>query len=355
MNCEQAMELMSAMLDDALSAEQAQALQAHLEHCPECQRLMQTLSGLDRQLSELQEPVPAAFKDDVLARIHRASETKMPPKRRWFGPGRSVGIVAAILVLLVGTGVIRTSLKGQTEGIYATPDRNMAPALNANQDTLHYGLSDHAELSVSGLENACEGAESVEGLSDEKAEEQEPVEDALIDSSEAEPSVPSPMDETLRAACAKLCGDEDALVLVYTEFDYESYTELLEREAPELYELLVGAEPTQWDGLLCCRTDCSTVFALHEWLIAALSEGETGSRMESSALAISMNALDPDSSSLHRVIRWRAGTKSILWPGQWPEHWVERMMQEENWAMFFPDEDYTPAPEKPAYLVFRGA
>ena len=47
MNCEKALELMSAELDGALAEEEAAALQTHLEACPACRETYRQLHELD--------------------------------------------------------------------------------------------------------------------------------------------------------------------------------------------------------------------------------------------------------------------------------------------------------------------
>ncbi len=345
MNCEQALELMSARLDGTLSSEQEQSLQAHLEHCPECRRLMQTLSGLERQLAELREPAPAGLKECVLTRIRQAAEQDQPRRARWFGPGRSIGVVAALLVLMIGTGVFS---RGRTD--LQVSVRSIQKGLSNANEAIAQSPDEEEEGDLSQL-GSLSGAPALQYADEAWSESVEASPEMTDNTSKASQT---PVDETLRADCAALCGEEQAMVLLYSEFDYESLRALLEREAPELFKLLDQAEPTERGELLCCKTDCGTVLALHEWLMQALSEGDnnTGSEIKSSPLAISLEHLDPDCSSLHRVIRWTAGSKSILWPGQWPQGWAERLMQEENWALFFPEEDYAPAPGKTAYLVF---
>ena len=107
MICEEAMALMSAKLDGELSPEQAEALGAHLEGCPDCGGLMRAMEGLDQKLAGLREPAPEGLKKGVLYRIDQATgKAKQPALRRWFGPGTAIGAVAAVLVLLVGLGVI---------------------------------------------------------------------------------------------------------------------------------------------------------------------------------------------------------------------------------------------------------
>ena len=67
-----------------------------------------------------------------------------------------------------------------------------------------------------------------------------------------------------------------------------------------------------------------------------------------------LEALDPGSTSLYRIISWDRSKRSVNWPADWAPDWAERMRDQENWRLFFPDEDYVPNGEKTAYLVFPG-
>ena len=120
MNCEQALELISAMLDGELSPEEDAALQAHLELCPDCKRLADSLRGMDALLSSLEEPAPKSLKQGVLYRIDQASGKAKKP-RRWFGPGTAIGAVAAALVLLVGLGIIPLNARKNSSVDFAAP------------------------------------------------------------------------------------------------------------------------------------------------------------------------------------------------------------------------------------------
>ena len=52
MNCENALELMNRELDEALTAEESAALQAHLDACPDCRETWRQLHELDALLQE---------------------------------------------------------------------------------------------------------------------------------------------------------------------------------------------------------------------------------------------------------------------------------------------------------------
>ena len=125
MTCEQAMELLSPWLDGELDPELQNALEAHLEACPDCKALADALRGLDGAVAGLREPAPKSLKQGVLYKIDQATGKAKKSKFRWFGPGTALGAVAAVLVLLVGLGVI--PLKGRSmDAEMAKPAANIA-------------------------------------------------------------------------------------------------------------------------------------------------------------------------------------------------------------------------------------
>ena len=65
-----------------------------------------------------------------------------------------------------------------------------------------------------------------------------------------------------------------------------------------------------------------------------------------------MEAMDPGSGSLYKVITWARADDAVSWPEEWPEGWADRVRTEENWGLFFPEEGYTPNAGKTAYLAF---
>ena len=74
MNCEQMLELLSARLDGELNQAEEQAVQAHLEQCPECRALWEQLSALQFSLEDLEIlPAPEEFAQGVMARVRQES------------------------------------------------------------------------------------------------------------------------------------------------------------------------------------------------------------------------------------------------------------------------------------------
>ena len=70
LTCEQALELISAQLDGALTAEEAGALDEHLAQCPACRALRADLSTLHQLLPTLAEEPPAGLKDNIMKAVH---------------------------------------------------------------------------------------------------------------------------------------------------------------------------------------------------------------------------------------------------------------------------------------------
>ena len=347
MICEEAMVLMSAKLDAALSPAEEEALEAHLAACPDCAKLMQTLRGLDEQVAELGEPAPEGLKKGVLYRIDQATGKAKTPRRRWFGPGAALGAAAAVLVLLVGLNVI--------------PLRNMAA--HSAADEAPEMMCDTPVATRSAMEAPQEVAEGYEAAPGAAPNGMKGINyyavstdnSALDGEWQIVPEVSARHRSVTQAeetACSSLSKAENAAVLLYTEFTPESLFSLLEAEEPKLYELLSQLEPETRDGLVCYRTSCGTVLAIQEWLLTQLPRSDTPEDIPENALADRMEALDPGSASLYRIISWPAGKRSILWPESWPGDWADRMRTEENWRLFFPGENYVPNSEKTAYLVF---
>ena len=113
LTCEQALELISAQLDGALTAEEAGALDEHLAQCPACRALRADLSTLHQLLPTLAEEPPAGLKDDIMKAVHASKCTPFHTrKRQW--RWRSWASLAAVLVLvLVG---------GQAVHLWSPPD-----------------------------------------------------------------------------------------------------------------------------------------------------------------------------------------------------------------------------------------
>ena len=69
MNCEQALDAISAELDGTLDAVQQRALEAHLQNCPACRAVRQMLRDTETVLPETELEPPAALHDAVMHEV----------------------------------------------------------------------------------------------------------------------------------------------------------------------------------------------------------------------------------------------------------------------------------------------
>ena len=411
MICEKAMALMSAKLDDALSPEEAEALAAHLAACPACNNLMQSLEGLDEQLAGLQEPAPAGLKEGVLNRIDKATR-KINARGRWYHrPGNALGVVAAALVLMVGLGVVSLPRLAHKDMAAEMPLETQAPmeclptGSAGMKGELHapelYGIATEAPqndgtgrgdavkvpsatYSYQGHANWYASAEDLPGAGGwsnyepvpdgSKTASGEDVswyvpapgqegevppdasgEDLVVPAGESYGSKNRSVSKLDNLTCTTLSKAQNAAVLLYTEFSPESLFRVLEAEEQELYALVEHLEPVSEGGMICYETDCGTALAIQEWLVSQLppvEENDPELREADTNLKSHMEALDPGSACLYRIITLSPGTKTISWPASWPENWADRFRIEENWRLYFPAEDYVPNAGNKAFLVF---
>ncbi len=103
MNCENALELMNRELNEALTPEEAAALQAHLDACPDCRETWRQLHELDALLQESELEPPAALHDGVMQAIRQ--EKKQRSRRAWV-PAAAIAAAAALVLLAGRAGLI---------------------------------------------------------------------------------------------------------------------------------------------------------------------------------------------------------------------------------------------------------
>ena len=102
-DCDRALELISAGLDGALTPEEKDWLEKHLEHCPACRALDADLASLHQLLPTLAPEPPAELKERIMDAV-RAEKTVPFPAREQKKPRRwkawvSVAAVAALVFL----------------------------------------------------------------------------------------------------------------------------------------------------------------------------------------------------------------------------------------------------------------
>ena len=121
-SCDRYLELLSQSLDGPLSELEQNALQAHLEICPDCRLLAQQLAQIHGELSTWEDhPVPEGFTPGVMDQIRALNDTPKNIVPLWKRPQfKALGSVAACAVLclgLWGSGILSgsTAMDGSVE------------------------------------------------------------------------------------------------------------------------------------------------------------------------------------------------------------------------------------------------
>jgi hypothetical protein len=106
MNCTDAREQFSGLIDDALSADECAALAAHLAECADCQRELARLRSTVTLLSRVEPPrAPAGFADRVLARAQPVSWRRRLAERLFLPLSVKLPAEAAALFLVAGLAI----------------------------------------------------------------------------------------------------------------------------------------------------------------------------------------------------------------------------------------------------------
>lgn len=112
MNCEQALEAISARLDGVLSEEENRELEAHLASCASCRALLRELTELEDGLKELPVEAPETLVPSVMRTIRAEKAAQASPsekknqRRRPHITAWLIAAAAALALLLGAAGVI---------------------------------------------------------------------------------------------------------------------------------------------------------------------------------------------------------------------------------------------------------
>ena len=114
--CDQALELLSAQLDGAITIEEQTALQEHLAACPECRRIQSELKMAEEALPKLQQEPPKLLHDTVMREIRRETRRKKErkPLLRFVG---AMAAAAALLAVLAGFKLVN-----RLDGRFSVPE-----------------------------------------------------------------------------------------------------------------------------------------------------------------------------------------------------------------------------------------
>ena len=143
LTCEDALERMSQALDGPLPLEERQALEEHLESCPECRAAYGALFQMEDALREIGEtPAPAELSARVMEQIQAETAPSCRPVPRWKRAGwRNFAGLAACAALCLGLWY-GAGLESR-ENVVAEP--SVASQSAGQKDASSRGLLDAAE------------------------------------------------------------------------------------------------------------------------------------------------------------------------------------------------------------------
>lgn len=94
MNCETALELLSASLDGELTAAELGELQAHLDQCPSCRAIQTELMGLHAACGEMEALPPAGLREQIMKNLPPQRSGKVIYWKRWGAMAAALALVA---------------------------------------------------------------------------------------------------------------------------------------------------------------------------------------------------------------------------------------------------------------------
>lgn len=120
--CDQALELLSARLDGALTPEETAGLEEHLDRCPDCRALAADLEEMHAAMPGLYQEPPPELKERVMAQIRAESAPisleEVRKKRSGRKVWRSWGAMAAVMAVVFMSAVaMRFGGSGDSAGI----------------------------------------------------------------------------------------------------------------------------------------------------------------------------------------------------------------------------------------------
>ncbi len=399
MLCEAAFELISGHIDGVNTPDEEAALQAHLAACEDCRNTLIALTEIELDVRSMQVEPPAALKNNIMQAIHAEAsekEKKLPAgkPRRWLKSLYAVGAVAALLALVLGTGIVKLPGLGAS---YAKPEAAQmaqAPAETAAAEEL-YDSAEAAgtELPMVYSENTpalTEAAPEIlfeTGAPEEAAEElpsalpeqtmksptqteapaASEAQESTASHQEAEPEsyvagVPAAEADSVEASltrrqmqsagvsdlqdldfCTELCVGQTTPMLVISGPSERFFT-LVRLLAPELGALLDPEEAEQQDDCLVFTADFDTAAALAEWMELILPKSEEDETDESLDKLL---AYDADNNCLKQLCPLPEGKELLLMR----EIFIALFGSDAGWSLIYPDSNYTPEAQTPSYIV----
>ncbi len=345
MECSEVLTLLSGHIDQVNNAQEEAALQAHLAECADCRALLKAYEDINANVAELSVTAPENLVSSVMEKISEpAKKTRSP----WRSLGISAGLVAAVLVLVIGARTFKLPTVSDNRAEDMT-DVNVVATVGVGSAAFYEDQP--AETSAGRksedpeLQTAAPGNEAAET---EAADHQLSVGHG----SAIKRHLGFPFTPEILQHCVTVSEDNYAAVLLYDSID-ESFFEWLKEQNPELAERFeTNAEITvdEETGTVTVMSDYSTVMALHEWMLGQMYV--TGDAEKSDEITTEvLEDLGLDKDMAKRVFTFKAADTAIVWPESWAEDFTIRWLTGESWRLFYPEEEYLPEDEDLAFLV----
>ena len=202
LTCEDALERMSQALDGPLPLEERQALEEHLESCPECRAAYGVLFQMEDALREIGEtPAPAELSARVMEQIQAEAAPARRPASRWNRAGwRNLAGLAACAVLCLG--LWHGAGLGSRENVVDEPSAASQSA--GQEDASSRGLLDEMEPAQ---EEDPAGAQPAPAQADAPEEEAPEKAESSLSSGQAE-AASSQVEEVPAADTRSVLGQE---------------------------------------------------------------------------------------------------------------------------------------------------
>ena len=202
LTCEDALERMSQALDGPLPLEERQALEEHLESCPECRAAYEALFQMEDALREIGEtPAPAELSARVMEQIQAEAAPARRPASRWNRAGwRNLAGLAACAVLCLG--LWHGAGLGSRENVVDEPSAASQSA--GQEDASSRGLLDEMEPAQ---EEDPAGAQPAPAQADAPEEEAPEKAESSLSSGQAE-AASSQVEEVPAADTRSVLGQE---------------------------------------------------------------------------------------------------------------------------------------------------
>lgn len=156
MSCEKYIELMSAALDGACTAEERRELDSHLAVCPECAELFNILSANTKAARELDCEVPADLKSRIMSSLpaqeQPAKQGKVIHWKRWI-PVAAAACLVLVISLVPGSfkNIAKDAMNEAAPGAAPVASTAIDP-----RDGNSYGL--HADIAEEPQKNPADDA-----------------------------------------------------------------------------------------------------------------------------------------------------------------------------------------------------